>query len=190
MMNRRDILKYTALATGAAIGAPLMSTLLSGCKTDPPAEEGGDVLLAAFNPAEFALVTQMADLILPKTDSPSATDVGVHHMIDRMVGSVYPEPDRKAYKAGFAALAKHLEGAGFAEADAEKQLSLLRDLDAKTAGASEEVQQAFLDFKQQTIAYYLNTEEIGTKFLNYLPVPGEYMPCITVEEAGGKAWAE
>jgi len=27
--------------------------------------------------------------IMPKTDTPSATSVGVHQMIDRMVGTVY-----------------------------------------------------------------------------------------------------
>ncbi len=190
-MNRRDILKYTALATGAAVGAPLMSTLLSGCKADPPESEGGgQEMLAAFNPAEFALVTQMADLILPKTDSPSATEVGVHYMIDRMVGLVYTEDDRKAYKTRFAAMSKHLENAEFAKADAEKQLAILQELDTKTGSAGKEAQQAFLDFKQQTIAYYLNTEEVGTKFLNYLPVPGQYEPCISLEEVGGKLWAE
>ena len=48
---------------------------------------------------------------------------------------------------------------------------------------------AYLNFKQQTVAYYLSTEEVATKFLTYLPVPGKYEACITVEEAGGKAWA-
>jgi len=47
----------------------------------------------------------------------------------------------------------------------------------------------FQELKQQAIAYYLSTEEINTKYLNYLPVPGEYQACIPLSEIGGKAWA-
>ena len=187
-MNRREILRYTALATGAAVAGPLVSSLLTGCRTDTAAgtETGA---LAFFDPGEFDLVKTLADLILPKTDSPSASEVGVDLMIDHMVGSVYVEADQAAYRSGFTALAGYLDQAGFKDLSGEQKTELLKALDLSSDEALSGVKQAFLDFKQQVIAYYLTSEEVGTHFLTYLPVPGPYEPCITVEQAGGKAWA-
>ncbi|HMQ61731.1 MAG TPA: gluconate 2-dehydrogenase subunit 3 family protein [Flavilitoribacter sp.] len=187
-MNRREILRYTALATGAAVAGPLVSSLLTGCRTDTAAgAETGT--LEFFKPEEFDLVRELADLILPKTDSPSASEAGVHHMIDHMVGSVYVEADQAAYRSGFTALAGYLDQSGFRDLPADKKTELLKTLDLFNNEALSGVRQAFLDFKQQVIAYYLTSEAVGTHFLTYLPVPGSYEPCITVEQAGGKAWA-
>ncbi len=59
-----------------------------------------------------------------------------------------------------------------------------------TIGEQSEIADNFYtEVKQQTIAYYLASEEISTKYLNYLPVPGEYKACIPLSEVGGKAWA-
>jgi len=174
--------------TGAAVGAPLLSSLLVGCNSEITENNIGGQL-QFFSPEEFALVKDLVDLILPKTDSPSASDAGVHHMIDTMVGTVYPESYKAAYKKGFTALTNALNeasgGKNFRQLEPDQQLELLKQLDG-----SNDSRKAFLDLKQQTVAYYLSTEEIATNYLNYLPIPGAYNACITLEETGGKAWAE
>lgn len=189
-MNRREILKYTALVTGAAVSAPLASSLLLGCQRDQVIPEDGNGDLAFFSESEMARVSKMVDTILPKTDSPAASDVGVHTMIDHMVGTVYPEADRQAYRQKFAQLDTYLKEQAFEKQKPEQALAILQTLDPAQSADLAEASAAFLAFKQQTVAYYLNTEEIGTKFLNYLPVPGEFKPCISVEEVDNKAWAE
>lgn len=195
-MNRRDILKYTALATGAAISAPLTSILLSGCKTEPPVE---NYLPKFFQKKEFELVKKLIDLILPKMDSPSASEVGVHQTIDRMIAEVYDAEKQADFKRDFAAFAENLNAAGFSNLKNEGQIDFLQKLELSESPASEKTgtekkqprppRDVFIDLKQQTISYYLSTEEISTRFLNYLPVPGEYQPCISLEEAGGRKWA-
>ncbi len=191
-MKRREILKYTALLTGASISAPLWSAILSGCNT-APTENGGSGELQFFNQEEFTLLTGMIDLILPKTDSPSASEVGVHYTIDGMVGTVYKEEDKASFKKSFDALAGYLngpaQGQGISGLQPGEQLELLQQLEESEEEQLEEARNAFVDLKQQTIAYYLSTEEIATKYLTYLPVPGAYKACISVEEAGGNAWA-
>lgn len=191
-MNRREILKYTAMVTGAAISAPLASSLLLGCQRDESAEgtdTGGN--LAFFSESEMARVKKMVDVILPETDSPAASEVGVHTMIDHMVGVVYKEEEQANYRKRFQVLDQYLVDQNFDEdLGTEKELAILLALDPAKSADLKAAGQAFLEFKQQTIAYYLNTEEIGTKFLNYLPVPGDYKACISVEEVGNKAWAE
>jgi hypothetical protein len=189
-MNRREILKYTVLVTGAAISAPLASSLLLGCQREEAMSEDSGSDLAFFSESEMARVKKMVDTILPKTDSPAASEVGVHTMIDHMVGTVYPEADRQAYRQKYAQLDSYLRAEDFEKKSSEQALAVLQTLDPVQSTDLAEAGAAFLAFKQQTVAYYLNTEEIGTKFLNYLPVPGEFKPCISVDEVDNKAWAE
>jgi hypothetical protein len=179
-MKRREILRYTALLTGAAVSAPLASTLLSGCKTDG-ASAAANGAYAFFNADEMTFIKTMIDTILPKTDSPSASEVGVDKMIDSMVGLCYPKESQIAYRSGFDLLKKYIGNTK----DPLKKIMELESSDNQPDG----VKDAYISLKQQTIGYYLSTEEIGTKFLNYLPVPGEFQPCIKLEEVGGKAWA-
>lgn len=193
-MKRRDILKYTALATGAAVSAPLLSSLLVGCQSEIT-ESGAEETLHFFSRDEMAMVKDLVDLILPKTDSPSASEVGVHRMIDAMVGTVYPEKDRAMYKKGFASLANYLQSASpgkdFVSQSADVKLPVLQQLSRSEDASASAPRQALLDFKQQTVAYYLSTEEIGENYLNYLPIPGKYDACIQLSEVeGGRAWAE
>lgn len=182
-MNRRAILRYAAYATGAVIAAPLMGTFLSSCQQEI---QSADVVLF-FKPKELTFVKNLIDTILPKTDSPSASEVGVHDLIDSMVGTVYQAADQESYRTGFESLQKHLEGQQFSTVDAAAQLAILQQLEDPKA--DETVRGAYLHLKQQTITYYLSTEAIGTKFLNYLPVPGAYEPCIKLADVDGKAWA-
>lgn len=183
-MKRRDLLKYTALATGAAVTAPLASVLLSGCAPDTVANDL-DYKLKFFDEEQFALVRQLIDVILPKTDSPSASEVKVHQIMDQFLGEVYTKEGQANYQKEFTTFKEYLGEQNFLKKNANEQLDILKKID----GSTEAIQQTFLHLKQQTIAYYLTTEEIGKNYLNYLPIPGEYEGCISLEETGGKAWA-
>lgn len=178
-MKRREILRRTAVITGAAVSAPLALSLLSGCKTD--AAEAMSDALSFFSSDDMSLVQKAIDIIIPRTDSPSASDVGVHKMIDHMVGNVYKQEDRDAYSSAMSGLLSHLSSSD----DMEQAIG---DLEQPSSGGNA-LSSAYAQLKQQAIAYYLSSEEIGTKYLNYLPIPGEYLACISLEEAGGKKWA-
>ncbi len=182
-MNRRKALQLAATATGTALSLPAFSVLLSSCQADV---QRVDYVTYFFSPEEMAWVEQFVDVILPATDSPAASAVGVHKMIDIMIGKVMGEEGQKKYSEGFTQLKAHLDKAGFGKGSTDQQVDLLQALEQSS---DQGLKSSYLDLKNRSVAYYLNTEEIGTKFLNYLPVPGEYKACITVEEAGGKAWA-
>ena len=190
-MNRREILKYTAFATGAAVSGSLASIILSGCGSDAADKALADGYKAKFfAEGEMTQLRSIMDVILPKTDSPSATDVGVHKIMDSMVGEVYTAERQAEFRKGFTALTDYLNKAGFAGKPIAEQTQILKTIDAAMDNASlKAVRDAYLDVKQQSIAYFLSNKEIGMKYLNYLPVPGKYESCISVEEAGGKLWA-
>jgi len=159
-MDRREVLRYTAIATGAAILFPASSLVLTGCKTEK--DLGKE--LSFFSSEEFELIKRIVDVILPKTDSPSASEVGVHHMIDTMVGKSYSKDDRSKYRSGFDGMKKHLSEKGFEQAGDEQQMEILNQLNKKN-NRGNMLTDAFLELRQQTISCYLSTEEIGTKYL-------------------------
>lgn len=187
-MTRREILRYTAFATGAAVSAPLASALLVGCQSD----FDDNYLPEFFEEEEFDVIKHVMNTILPKTDSPSAIQAGTHQVLDKMLLNVYEEADQLEFRTGFTTLKTYLTeatgGKTFDRLSEKQQLSTLKNLEQSEDEALEAVREAYLNIKQQTIAYYLSSEVIGTQFLNYLPVPGEYEACISVAEAGGKAW--
>lgn len=196
-MNRREILRYAALVSGSAVSASLASVILSGCSdssqdsnTTHSASYTGDLpLLHYFTPDQFRLVALLADTILPRTDSPSATDVNVHVTIDSMLGRVFDDRYKASFKRQWAGLEQYLGRQNFSALASPAQVKLLRGLELSQEISLAETRQALVELKQQTVAYYLTTKEIGTQYLNYLAIPGEYKPCISVEDVNNKAWA-
>lgn len=196
-MNRREVLRYTAWITGTAVSASLASAILSGCSKQPAEQNqveksniSPDIgFLHFFTPEQFALVGLLADTILPRTDSPSATDVKVHTTVDSMLGQVFDSTYQTAFKNNWLALEKHLAQQQFLQLDTTAQTEVLRSLELNQDENTASAKKGLVEFKQQVVAYYLTTEEIGKKFLNYLPIPGYYKPCISVDEVNNKAWA-
>ncbi|GGY66138.1 twin-arginine translocation pathway signal protein [Cellvibrio zantedeschiae] len=196
-MNRREVLRYTAWITGSAVSASLTSAILSGCseqtseqnKTTGTPTNPNSSHLHFFTPEQFALVGLLADTILPRTDSPSATDVKVHITLDSMLGQVFDVTYQTTHKTHWLALEKYLGQQQFLQLSPTAQVEALKALELNKSDDTTSAKKALIEFKQQVIAYYLTTEEIGEKFLNYLPIPGSYKPCISVAEVNNKAWA-
>ena len=211
-MNRREILRYTAYATGFAVSAPLASALLTGCKAEPEMLEPG-FKPAFFSQSEYDYVARMADAMLPSDGTPGALDVGVPQIMDKMVGEVYSKEEQEKTRKGLALLMEKMDAdnpGGFAKLDNDNALIYLQDQDlhyksgkVETTMSGEDVPQeemvegkkasarnAYFSLKSMIIGTYFNTEEVATTMLAYDPVPGEYIPCGDLQElTGGKAWA-
>ncbi len=179
-MKRRELVKLMSLATGAALSIPLSNTLLIACK-EVNKEKEADYVLHFFDDEAFSFIKNLLEIVLPKTDSPSAIDVGVHQIMDTIIGTVYNPEQQENFSEKFNAL-KNFVGN---EAEAEKLEILLKSDKEKNKLAKA----GLLDIKQQAVAYYLSTKEIATNYLNYLPVPGVYKACVPLDSVNGKAWA-
>lgn len=188
-MDRRQILKYTAMLTGTAICAPLTGMMLSGCSRQIKDLPTSSSSLAFFSPEDFTLITQIMDVILPKTDTPSASEVKVNYILDNMFDQVYQSDYQQKFTSNFKQLQSYLDSKNFDAMDTKAQETLLLSLEAFTENQRNEAYWAYIDVKQQTVAFYLSTEEIAENHLNYLPIPGEYKPCVSLKDLGGKAWA-
>lgn len=183
-MKRREVLKYTAYLTGGILSIPLVSSL-SGCKGDHISVPSS-YTFKYFAKEDITLLQELVDIILPKTDSPSASEVGVHKIIDSMVGTVYGTEAKEKYSKGWSQLKKSLnDPSPFSQLPTTDKLSKVNNI---YNSSDNPTKSAFDELRQQTIAYYLSTEEVGTNHLNYLPVPGEYQGCIELSSVGGKLW--
>ncbi|GAB5408566.1 MAG: hypothetical protein BalsKO_09310 [Balneolaceae bacterium] len=188
-MKRRDILKYGAISI---MGAPLLSTVLFGSTSIPP------TILNSYRPIFFSpeqldLIKTITDTILPKTNSPSASEVGVPEKIDHMIPVLLRKKDREGYLSRFKNLETYIlgrtNGKGFDTLSQNERFEILNTLNNSSTKSLEELRWILWDLKGKTVDYYRKTQVVATEFLNYLPVPGYYEPCISLKETGGKAWA-
>src|SRR5436190_5967847 len=124
-MNRRDAIQRAGLVLGYAVSAPVLSGLLKGCKAEPELTYKPDF----FSASQARTVSEVAEIIIPKTDTPGAKDAGVPGFIDKMLKECYKKTDQKRYLEAlkaFEAEAKESQGDNFLDLDAEKQVEYIK----------------------------------------------------------------
>lgn len=83
-MKRRTALKNIGLAMGYSVATPTLISIVQGCKT----KIAVDWTPAFFTPEEGQVLKLIVDIFLPKTDSPSASELNVHLFIDGIADKV------------------------------------------------------------------------------------------------------
>lgn len=198
-MKRRDALGRVALLMGGTLSAPTMLAFLEGCKS---ATEGSSAMTFPFSADRKALVSEVAEIIIPKTDTPGAKDAKVGEFIEKMLKDCYAAKDQDSFNKGLA----ELEKKDFLKAKPEEQTALLKDMEAaakdelakageekkKYTEAGKEYTDAGVPFfrlmKELTLLGYFTSEPGATQALEYVAVPGRYDGCIDLKP-GQKAWA-
>ena len=197
-MKRREALKNLGLATGFFVATPSIISLLQSCTSD--VKTWTPVFLSID---EGVVLTNLADIFIPKTDIPSATEVNVPQFIDKYIKEVLDDESQAQVKTAFGTIISILKPD--AETKIEKvtqeeykalldNYMLLEDeidqereanLEAKDLTKSE-----FLNnLKWMTINAYKTSQEIGENVLVYDPVPGAYLCGDLQELTGGKSWS-
>jgi gluconate 2-dehydrogenase gamma chain len=191
-MDRREAIKRTAWIMGGLVSAPAIAGILKGCKAEPTI----DWKPVFFSKEQGLLVGQVAEIIMPKTDTPGAKDVGVPGFIDLMLQEVYTKEDQDRYVSGlkdFSDEAKKEYGDDFIELTEEQQSAFVKKMhDAAITAEKENAPKRpfILTTKELTLLGYFTSEPGATTVLQYDPVPGAYHGCLPLAEAGnGKTWA-
>lgn len=179
---------------GGAISAPAIMGVLNGCTAKPNL----DWKPAFLTEDQALLVAQVAEIIIPKTDTPGAKEVGVPGFIDVLLKDCYSKEEQDRFIAGLIAfdeLAAKEQGDLFVALDADAQQAFVKKAhDAAMAaekGANKPEKRPFiLTMKELTMLGFFTSEVGATQVLQYVAVPGAYKGCIPVSEAGnGKTWA-
>ncbi len=193
-MDRREAIKRTALLMGGVVSAPAIMGVLKGCTARP----GVDFRPEFLSEDQASLVSQVAEIIIPKTDTPGAKEAGVPAFIDQMLKEVYSQEQQERFIEGLKAFNEEAEaeyGDAFIDLDAESQKAFVikkhNEAIAAEKQASSQAQRPFvLTMKELTMLGFFTSEPGATQVLQYDAVPGVYKGCIPLSEAGnGKTWA-
>lgn len=181
-LSRRQLLARIATITGAAISAPLVSAVLADAKATDA--------LSVLSPKELELVTAIVDVIIPETDTPSASAAEVQHFIHMMLSDWYSVNEREHILSGLRTVEEQAHaqtGKSFAQASPAEQLIILQAFD-QAAYSGTEKNHFFRKIKEMTTVGYYTSETGATEELLYEPVPGPYKGCVPFSEIG-RTWA-
>ena len=154
-MKRRDLLRAAGAATALAVlprnAEAAWARVLAGYQTPN-----------GLTAAQRALVGGIADTIIPRTDTPSASDVGVVEWVNLIVAEYYADDVRAPFLAGLDAIDAQVRasrGRAFAELDAAAQQQVVAGLDAPADRRTLEAR-AYSRLKSLTVHGYFTSERV------------------------------
>ena len=189
-MNRRELIQQVAWLMGGAVSAPAILGVLNGCSAKPSA--GWQP--AFLTPEQGEVVAEIAELILPRTQTPGAKDVGVPAFIDTMLKDAYTSVDHARYIAGLNELeaeAKRDHQRRFMDLDGATRLALVRRVHDEatkyertlTVAPADLKRPFILMTKELTLLGFFTSQVGATQVLQYDPVPGAYHGCVPLAQA-------
>jgi len=207
-MNRRQVLKNLGLGAGFLVVGPSTISLLQSCVNEPK-YDWEPTFLSGGN--GFAL-QEILDVILPKTDTPGARELNIANFIDAYMDQIAPEERKEEFNNGANAFGRAFENE-FDKDPGKGSKEEYEAIVAKYLKATPEEQERFVKRNTETqdpmdqdpkedlspdgdafsylknvrdlgIWAWKNTEQIGENVLWYDPIPGQYIPCGSVEELG------
>src|SRR3982075_1430642 len=123
-MDRREELRLVAMGAGLQLAPGQMLARLRAT----PGFLGTQIAPRTLDPHQYATVTAIAELILPRTETPGATDVGVGEFIDLIVTEWYNPEERNRFLNGLADVdtrTRALFGKNFVESSADQKAQIL-----------------------------------------------------------------
>lgn len=190
-MNRRDALSRVALLLGGTvIGAEFF---LNGCS--PADKKVGQSV--DFTADDITYLDDVAETIIPATDTPGAKAAQVGTFMALMVKDSYDEKNQKIFLAGMNKInelsKKKFNGSDFMKATPEQRKELLTEIDKEQNEYTKNKKKDddahyFAQMKQLTLLGFFTLKTGATETLRYVAVPGRYDACIPYKK-GDKAWA-
>ncbi|MEZ5759431.1 MAG: gluconate 2-dehydrogenase subunit 3 family protein [Emcibacteraceae bacterium] len=174
-LNRRELLKHVAIMTGGVLSASVISGVLSGAL----AQEVISVDHPVFSDDELKLVAEIADMIIPDTDTPGAKAALVHDYIHAIVGDWYYDDERENFMRGL----KAVDG-NFLNGSPAERMAIMTALDNEKS----DKKTFFEEFKELTLVGYFSSQIGAEEELRYEQYPGPYQGCVPFEKVG-RTWA-
>lgn len=188
-IQRREALKRVSAIMGGALAAPTVVGILNGCAAKPELSW----IPKFFSEDQARIITTVSDIILPKTDTPSASELGVPGYVEEIVSLIMDADRQKQFMDGLSEWEKECEssmGDKFNDLSAADQSIFVNDQHDKIQGKriAPDERPFIWKIKEIVVAGYFTTEVGMTQILQYVQTPTRYDACISVEEAGGRAW--
>lgn len=129
--------------------------------------------------AQQALVANVTEIILPKTGTPGAKDLGLHLFVFKMLDDCYPKEKHEAFVNGlddFDAAAKKQYGHSFNECSVKERTAFVSGIDQHSNNEKDtsKLMAFYRTVKNQTVFGYTTSKYFMTKQIVYELVPGRY----------------
>ncbi|WP_420321110.1 gluconate 2-dehydrogenase subunit 3 family protein [Flagellimonas sp.] len=207
-MERRTALKNMGMVFGYAAATPTLLSIVQSCQS----KKALDWTPTFFSKEQGGVIHSLVDILLPKTDTPSATELNVHMFIDQFAHEVLPEEQQGLMKLTMEKFtSKVLTGANketLEDLDSEDLepvfATYLKKRTPEQEEAHNEIMEAYMEaiekgesaelddevachafannLRESAIWAYKSSEYIGEEVLAYLPIPGEYIACGDLDE--------
>jgi hypothetical protein len=175
------------LRLGALCGLALSGDVLAAVASSAASRAAPELL----SRDELALTGVLAELIIPRTDTPGALAVNAHHTVDHLLKVCTPVPAQAAFRAGLARIdtvAREQHGKPFTALPPARQTALLHAIDAGAAPFTLDDQRFFRQLKGYVAFAYYTSEAGASRELAYLPVPGGFKGSVKVTKST-RTWA-
>lgn len=204
-MDRRELLKKIAFLTGGVVVGG--EFFLSGCRNET---SSGFILSSA----DINLLDEIAETIIPATDTPGAKAAKLGEFMRVMVSDCYTPKEQSSFFAGIQSINEYSikqTKKKFIDCSEKERLDLLTELEKQAKKYNEEKAAAaklaienskeankqkpdttphyYTMMKQLTLWGFFTSQTGMTQTLRYIPVPGKYQGDMPYHP-GDKAWAE
>jgi len=195
-MQRREVIRL--LLGTAAI--PLLPRDVLGLLSEVHDQLPAAPSLKTLTPHQDAVVSSIAEWIIPQTDTPGAKAARVNEFIDLILTEWYDPDDRSRFVAGLDDVdrqTRNLYGKDFLDCSSLQQEQLLTMFDeqliqrrqGEVHGARRRGQKYapadqsfFYAMKQLTLVGYFTSEEGAKQALHYQVIPSRHEACAPLEE--------
>ena len=201
-MNRREALKNVAFWAGGAFSITTLGAVYQGCQPESSKKEvkPGEKESSLFNEDQEATIAEIANTIIPDTETPGAKAAGVGPFIVMMINECYPQDIQERFIKGIEDVQKRSVSGydkPFTAILSSERETLLNTIE-KEAGIHQKKNRGqvaknvsppfFTLIKELTLLGYFTSEIGATQALSYIEVPGRYDGCVPLEKEQ-KAWA-
>jgi hypothetical protein len=138
-----------------------------------------------IDPDDESMLAELAETILPKTDSPGAKDLSAHLFALKMVDDCYTKPNQEKFIQGmkdFESYVTKKTGKSFAENSPAERQVIVAELDQQKS-ADNGMAFFYQSTKKLTIEAYTTCEYYMTKIRGYKMIPGKFQGCIPLKTA-------
>jgi hypothetical protein len=171
-LSRRQALKQFAFVSAGM-------ALIPSCMQD---RSKSTLLLKKIkvSPADEAMLAELCETIIPKTDTPGAKDLSAHLFVLMMIDECSNKENQDGFINGMKAFNEFNQqtiAKNFSDASQEERVTVLKKIllikDEKSP-----VLTFFNDLKKRTIQAYTSSEFFLTKVQVYELIPGRYHGCV------------
>jgi hypothetical protein len=171
-MQRRKIIKYLALSIGGAITLPAWAN-----HWQPQDVSSKSYFLM---PDQANTLAELAETLIPTTDTPGAKTLAIPAFIEKMVADCYDKNAQTIFKQGFELLdnfTKQKFQKSFVDCAANQRTEILQMLEKEP---DSDLKKFYKLVKNLTIRGYTSSEFVMTNYYKYTLVPGKYKSCVEV----------